>query len=175
MEIISIPLEGDLEHGDDMGTQQVIKKGDVQIMSAGTGIVHSEKNKNNDHEVKFLQIWVFPDQKNVKPRYDQKSFSDEDRHNKLLTIVSPVGENEGVNIHQNAWFSLGKLDKGTKITYNLRNKKNGVYAFLLEGDVTINDIAMNRRDGLGISDSEKLNIIADSNSDILLMEVPMLN
>ena len=173
MEIISIPLEGDLEHSDNTGTVAVIKKGDVQIMSAGTGIIHSEKNKNSDKEVKFLQIWVFPNERNVKPRYDQKTFSEEDKHNKLVTVVSPVGENEGVNIHQNAWFSLGNLDKGTEVTYSLKRKENGVYAFVLKGDVMINDIVLNPRDGLGISEAESLSIKADSDAEILLMEIPM--
>ncbi len=129
MEIISIPLEGDLEHGDNTGTIAVIKKGDVQVMSAGTGIIHSEKNKNSDKQVKFLQIWIFPNEKNVKPRYDQETFSDKEKHNKLATVVSPMGENEGVNIHQNAWFSLGNLDKDTQLTYTVKQKGNGVYAF----------------------------------------------
>jgi redox-sensitive bicupin YhaK (pirin superfamily) len=175
MEIISIPLEGDLEHADNTGTKQVIKKGDVQVMSAGSGIVHSEKNKNNDKQVKFLQIWVFPNEKNVKPRYDQKTFNEEDKHNKLLTVVSPIGDNEGVNIHQDAWFSLGKLDKGSKLSYSLKKNGNGVYAFILEGDSTINDISLNRRDGLGISETNQLNITADSDTEVLLMEIPMLN
>lgn len=173
MEIISIPLEGDLEHQDNTGTKQVIRKGDVQVMSAGTGIQHSEKNKNDDQQVKFLQIWVFPNERNVKPRYDQKTFSDEDKKNKLVTIVSPMGENEGVNIHQNAWFSLTNLDKDKEVTYAWKNKENGVYAFLLEGDVTINDVVLNRRDGLGISEIEELKIKANSNAELLLMEVPM--
>ncbi len=173
MEIISIPLEGDLEHSDNTGTIAVIKKGDVQIMSAGTGIVLSEKNANNNQAAKFLQIWVFPNEKNAKPRYHQKTFSDEAKHNKLATVVSPMGHAEGVNIHQNAWFSLGNLDKDIELTYTLRVKENGVYAFLLEGDVTINDIALNRRDGLGISETNTLIIKANSNAEILLMEIPM--
>jgi len=173
MEIISIPLEGDLEHGDNTGTIAVIKKGDVQVMSAGTGIIHSEKNKNSDKQVKFLQIWIFPNEKNVKPRYDQETFSDKEKHNKLATVVSPMGENEGVNIHQNAWFSLGNLDKGTQLTYTVKQKGNGVYAFLVEGDATINDIVLSRRDGLGITETDMLTIKADSQAEILLMEVPM--
>ena len=149
MEIISIPLEGDLEHQDDTGTQQVIRKGDVQAMSAGTGIIHSEKNKHADQLVKFLQIWIFPNKKNVQPRYDQKSFSEEEKKNKLLTVVSPFGTEDGaVHVHQDAWFHLGKLEKGKELEYSLRQKDHGVYAFVLEGDVTINDIALNRRDGL---------------------------
>lgn len=174
MEIISIPLEGDLEHQDNIGTHAIIKKGDVQVMSAGTGILHSEKNKNNDQFVKFLQIWVFPNKKNVQPRYDQKTFTEEEKHNKLATVVSPVGSgNGGVQIHQDAWFHLSKLDKNTELDYDLKRKGNGVYAFLLEGDVTINEIAMNRRDGLGISEADKLTIKADSDAELLLMEVPL--
>ena len=175
MEIISIPLEGDLEHQDNTGTKQVIRKGDIQVMSAGTGIEHSEKNKNSDQQVKFLQIWVIPNQKNVKPRYDQKTFSDEEKKNKLLTIISPIAEKEGVNIHQDAWFSLGKLERGLELNYSLKNKEHGVYAFLLEGGVTINDISLSRRDGLGISEVENLKIKADTDAELLLMEVPLLS
>jgi redox-sensitive bicupin YhaK (pirin superfamily) len=174
MEIVSIPLEGDLEHGDSMGNTSVIKKGDVQVMSAGTGIVHSEKNKNNDQQVKFLQVWVIPKEENVKPRYDQKSFSDEDKLNKLVTVVSPIGTDDGgVQVHQDAWFSLGKLETGKEVKYKLHKEGNGVYAFLLEGDATINDIVINRRDGLGIWEEDMVSIKANSESEILLMEVPM--
>jgi len=174
MEIVSIPLEGDLEHGDSIGNTAVIKQGDVQSMSAGTGVVHSEKNKNGDKQVKFLQIWVFPNERNVQPRYDQKTFSNTEKQNKLLTVVSPIGTNDGgVQIQQDAWFSLGKLDKGTTINYQLKKEGNGVYAFLLEGDVSINDIVMNRRDGLGISEEGTLNIVANADAELLLMEVPM--
>jgi len=173
MEIISIPTSGDLEHFDNMGNKQVIRQGDVQVMSAGTGIQHGEKNKNHDKPVKFFQIWVFPNKKNVEPRYDQQSFADADKHNKLLTVVSPIGTNDGgVQIHQDAWFSLGKLDTGFSISYELKNKDNGVYAFVIDGDVTINGQKLNSRDGLGITDANKLDIKADSNAEILLMEVP---
>lgn len=173
MEIISIPTSGDLEHKDNMGNVQVIKQGDVQVMSAGTGIQHGEKNKNTDQPVKFFQIWVFPNKKNVKPRYDQKSFSDADKKNKLLTVVSPLGSDDGgVQIHQDAWFSLGKLDKGITLPYDLKKKENGVYAFVIEGNVTVNGNALNRRDGLGITGADKLEIFADSDADLLLMEVP---
>ena len=173
MEIISIPLEGDLEHNDDTGTKAIIKKGDVQIMSAGTGIAHSEKNANKDKPVKFLQIWVFPNKKGVQPRYDQKTFSEEEKKNKLLTVVSPMGETGGINIHQDAWFSLGTLDAGTELTYNLKKSGNGVYAFMLEGEATINEIVLERRDGLGISETDTLSIKATSTAELLLMEVPM--
>jgi len=176
MEIISIPTSGDLEHFDNMGNKQVIRQGDIQVMSAGTGIQHGEKNKNHDKPVKFFQIWVFPNKKNVTPRYDQKSFPETDRQNKLLTVVSPLGiADGGVQIHQDAWFSLGKFDSGLGITYDLKKKSNGVYAFVIEGDVTINGEKLNRRDGLGITDADKLDINADSDAEVLLMEVPMLN
>ena len=174
MEIISIPTSGDLEHTDNMGTQQVIRQGDVQVMSAGTGIQHSEKNKNKDKEVKFFQIWVFPNKKNAAPRYDQKNFSDADKHNKLLTVVSPIGTDDtGVQIHQDAWFSLGKLDKDFTTVYDLKKKENGVYAFVIEGDVTINGQKLNRRDGLGITELDQLEIKADNDAELLLMEVPV--
>jgi hypothetical protein len=175
MEIISIPTSGELEHKDSMGNVQIIRKGDVQVMSAGTGIRHSEKNKNSDKEVKFFQIWVFPNKKNVEPRYAQQYFSDADKHNKLLTVVSPLGSDDGgVQIHQDAWFSLGKLEKDFSIEYELKHKGNGVYAFVVEGDVTINGQPLNRRDGLGITETDKLNLKAISNSELLLLEVPAL-
>lgn len=173
MEIISIPLEGGLEHQDSMGTKQVIKQGDVQIMSAGTGIAHSEKNASSTAPVKFLQIWVFPKEKNVAPQYDQKTFTDAEKQNGLITVVSPIGANEGVHIQQDAWFSLGNLDKGVAVEYNLKNSGNGVYFFLLEGEVTVNDIVLNPRDGLGISEAETFFIKANENAKILVMEVPM--
>jgi quercetin 2,3-dioxygenase len=173
MEIVSIPLEGDLEHKDSMGNVSVIRHGDIQVMSAGTGIFHSEYNKNKDQQMKFLQIWVFPNKKNVKPRYDQISLNVEDRHNKLQQILSPNAEDEGVWIHQNAWFHLGRFDKGVSLDYILKSKGNGVYAFVLRGDVTINDQKLEERDGLGIWEVDFLSIQADSEIEILLMEVPM--
>ncbi|MFA5246144.1 MAG: pirin family protein [Pedobacter sp.] len=173
MEIISIPLEGDLEHKDSMGNKTVIKRGDVQVMSAGTGITHSEYNKNSDKNVKFLQIWVFPNKKNVQPRYDQITLNPEERHNKLQQILSPNPEDAGVWIYQNAWFHLGRLDKGFNTEYQIKGTGNGVYAFILSGDVSINDQKLNSRDGFGIWDTDQFTINADSDAEILLMEVPM--
>lgn len=174
MEIISIPTFGDLEHSDSMGNKQVIRQGDVQVMSAGTGIQHSEMNKNKDKEVRFFQIWIFPDKKDITPRYDQKSFSEEQKHNTLLTIVSPIGTKDGgVQINQNAWFSLGKLDKDFSIDYILKNKQHGVYAFVIEGEVIINGEKLNRRDGLAISETEQLKIKAETDAELLLMEIPV--
>lgn len=173
MEIISIPLEGDLEHKDSMDNVTVIKNGDIQVMSAGTGIKHSEFNKNKDKQVKFLQIWVFPNKKNVTPRYDQISLNEKDRHNKLQQILSPTPNDAGVWIHQNAWFHLGKFDKGIATEYNFKGKGNGLYVFNLNGDLKINDQLLNSRDGFGIWDTNKVSIKADTDSEFLLMEVPM--
>ncbi len=173
MEIISIPLEGDLEHKDSMGNVAVIKHGDVQVMSAGTGIFHSEYNKNRDQKVKFLQIWVFPNKKQVKPRYDQITLNVADRHNKLQQILSPNPNDEGVWIHQNAWFHMGNFENGWTAEYQIKAPGNGVYAFILKGDATINRQSLNARDGFGIWDVGGLSIMADSDLEILLMEVPM--
>ncbi len=173
MEIISIPLYGDLEHEDSMGNKAIIKQGDIQVMSAGTGIYHSEYNKNSDQEVRFLQIWVFPNAKNVEPRYDQITLKEEDLQNNLYQILSPSSDDEGVWIHQNAWFHLGKLDEGFTTTYSVHAPNNGVYAFVIEGEVTINDQKLGKRDGFGIWETGSFEIKADSNSRLLLMEVPM--
>jgi len=173
MEIISIPLEGDLEHKDSMGNVSVIRAGDIQVMSAGTGIYHSEYNKNKDKPVKFLQIWVFPNKQNVTPRYDQITLNPADRHNALQQILSPNPDDAGVWIHQQAWFHLGKFDKGLSLDYTLKSKKNGVYAFVLSGDITIIGQPLNSRDGFGIYDVDSISIQADSDAELLLMEVPM--
>jgi quercetin 2,3-dioxygenase len=173
MEIISIPLSGDLEHKDSMGNVAVIRQNDVQIMSAGTGIFHSEYNKNRDKKVNFLQIWVFPKVKNIQPRYDQVTFAPEDRVNKLQQIVSPVKDSDGVWINQDAWFHLGNLKQGFATDYAIKQKGNGVYAFLIEGSVTISGQKLNRRDGFGVWDADKISIVADRDSEVLLMEVPM--
>ncbi len=173
MEIISIPLDGDLEHKDSMGNVAVIKKGDVQLMSAGTGIFHSEYNKNSDKEVKFLQIWLFPNKRDVNPRYDQISLNNKETNDRLVQILSPNQEDEGVWIHQNAWFHMGNLSKGKSVEYKIKDSRNGVYAFIIDGDVSIEGQELNRRDGYGVWDTDKINIDAISNARVLLMEVPM--
>ena len=174
MEIISIPLEGDLEHRDSMGNISVIKHGDIQVMSAGTGITHSEYNKSKEQPVKFLQIWVFPNKKNVTPRYDQLTLNLNDRRNKLQQVLSPDPNDEGVWIHQNAWFHLGHFDQDKEITYTLKDSKNGVYAFILNGNFNIQGQDLESRDGLGIWEQSQLSIKANSaNAEILLMEVPL--
>ncbi len=173
MEIISIPLKGDLEHKDSMGNEAVIKEGDVQVMSAGTGVFHSEYNKNKDKDVEFLQIWIFPDKKNVEPRYDQISIRDIAKENEFYQVLSPNPDDAGVWINQNAWFHLGQFDKGKSAQYSLRDKNNGVYAFVLEGEVEIDGNELKKRDGIGIWDVEEINVNSTSESRILLMEVPM--
>ena len=180
MEIISIPIAGDLEHKDSMGNIAVIKQNDVQIMCAGTGIYHSEYNKNKDSKVNFLQIWVFPKHRDITPRYDQITFNPEDRVNKLQQIVSPSKTDEGVWINQDAWFHLGNLKKGFSTEYIIKQKGNGVYVFVLEGEVTVNlptgqagGQKLNKRDGYGVWDIDKFSITADSDAEVLLMEVPM--
>lgn len=174
MEIISIPLEGDLEHKDSMGNVTTIKEGDVQVMSAGTGIQHSEYNKNAGQPVKFLQIWVFPNKRNVKPRYDQITLDPADRRNKLQQILSPNSDDAGVWIHQDAWFHLGRFDKGSGAEYRVKKNGNGVYAFVIKGSFTIDGNTLGERDGLGIWDTEKITLEANSqDAEILLMDVPM--
>jgi redox-sensitive bicupin YhaK (pirin superfamily) len=173
MEIISIPLEGDLEHKDSMNNVAVIKNGDIQVMSAGTGIYHSEYNQSRESRVKFLQIWVFPNKRDVTPRYDQITLNLEDRHNKLQQILSPNPDDAGVWIYQDAWFNLGKFDKGVGAAYQLHKPGQGVYAFILSGDVNINGHDLATRDALGIWEVDELNITATTNAEFLLMEVPM--
>jgi hypothetical protein len=173
MEIISIPLEGDLEHKDSMGNISVIRHGDVQVMSAGAGITHSEYNRNKDKRVKFLQIWVFPNKRNVKPRYGQITLNIADRHNTFQQILSPNPDDEGVWIYQKAWFHLGQFDKGFSSDYEIKSKGNGVYAFVLSGEMTIFDQKLKSRDGFGIWDVDKFNVKAETDAEFLLMEVPM--
>lgn len=173
MEIISIPLEGDLEHKDSMGNTAIIKQGDVQVMSAGKGIYHSEYNKNAERDVKFLQIWVFPNRKNVTPRYDQISIKEISKPNQFNQILSPSEHDEGVWIHQNAWFMLGEFNKDTELDYEVKSKENGVYAFLLEGEAKIESQALAKRDGFGIWNTERVRIKPAKGARILLMDVPM--
>lgn len=172
MEIVSIPLSGDLKHEDSTGRNEVIRQHDVQIMSAGSGIAHSEMNANADKEVKFLQIWVFPKEQNIAPRYEQKTFSPEARKNKLQVVVAPDNK-EAVYIHQDAWFSLGNLDEGFETEYKIHKPGNGVYAFVLEGEITVNGINLGRRDAAGIWDTDVLKLQSGTKAELLLIEVPM--
>ena len=173
MEIISIPLEGDLEHKDSMGNLAVIREGDVQVLSAGTGIYHSEYNRNRDAEVKFLQIWVFPNKQQVEPRYDQISLRDIEKENQFYQILSPDKDDQGVWIHQDAWFSLGKFTERTKVNYQMHLSENGIYAFILEGEASIQGQKLEKRDGFGVWNTPAISVIAEKYSKILLMEAPM--
>lgn len=173
MEIISIPLKGALEHGDNTGGHGIIRSGEVQIMSAGAGIAHSERNASKDEDVNFLQIWVFPKERNIKPRYDQKLFGREDRKNRFQTVVSPEKNESSLWINQDAWFSLGNLTKGFNTEYAVKKTSNGVYVFVIEGEVTVNGEKLSGRDGLGVWDTEKLSITADTDAEVLLIDVPM--
>ncbi|RAV99921.1 pirin family protein [Pseudochryseolinea flava] len=173
MEIISIPITGDLEHKDSMGNVAVIRENDVQVMSAGTGIYHSEYNKRQDEHVNFLQIWLFPKEQNIPPRYGQQSFEPKDRVNKLQQVITADQNGEGVWINQDAWFHLGNLNDGFSVAYTLKQKGHGVYVFVIEGDVDVNDQALNRRDGVGVWETDSIRITAKSDAKILVMEVPM--
>lgn len=175
MEIISIPLEGDLEHKDSMGNTAIIRSGDIQVMSAGTGIMHSEYNKNQDQPVKFLQIWVYPNKRNVTPRYDQITLDKTKGQNQFQQILSPNSEDEGVWIHQDAWFHLGNFESHTEALYEIKKEGNGVYAFIIKGSAEIEGQQIEERDGFGVWDISDLKIKATSeNTEILLMEVPMM-
>lgn len=173
MEIISIPLSGDLRHRDSMGNEAVIRQGDIQVMSAGTGIAHSEMNANTNRAVEFLQIWIFPKVANVLPRYDQWTTDTRKMHNQLMQILCPYPGEDGVWIHQDAWFHIGRFDAGVCTTYALRQNGNGVYAFVLDGHVTVAGVPLKRRDGLGISETNGFQLLAHADTTLLLMEVPM--
>lgn len=173
MEIISIPLEGDLEHKDSMGNLSVIKHGDIQVMSAGTGIKHSEYNRNKNQQVKFLQIWVFPNKRDAQPRYDQRTLNFDDRNNTFQQVLSPNPDDDGVWIHQNAWFHLANFDKDFTKTYDFKLNGNGLYVFVLSGQIQVGAQVLETRDGFGIWDINQIEIKALSNAEFLLMEVPM--
>jgi hypothetical protein len=172
MEIVSIPLFGDLEHKDSTGRHKVIRQGDVQIMSAGSGISHSEYNHSREEEVHFLQIWVFPKEKNIEPRYEQKTFHAEDRMNRFQTVVSP-DEGDALRINQDAYFSLANLDAGTTLHYPIKTAGNGVYLFVLNGDLQVAGESLSTRDAVGITETESVEVKAKSYAEVLAIEVPM--
>lgn len=173
MEIITIPLEGDLAHKDSMGNTEVIKFGDVQVMSAGSGIQHSEFNPNHNQRTNLLQIWVFPKYRNVAPRYEQITLNVPDRHNQFQQILSPSADDAGVWIHQDAWFHMSNMDAGTELEYTQKLAGNGLYVFVIKGSIEVDGQSLEQRDGMGITDFEKVNFKATSEAEILLMEVPM--
>lgn len=173
MEIVSIPLSGALAHKDSTGTEKAIVPNEVQVMSAGTGILHSEYNYLNDKETNFLQLWIIPDKKGHKPRYDQKSFSPEERKNKLLNIISPNKNNGSLWLNQDAYLSMIDIEKSKSISYKLNTSGNGVYIFLIGGNISVEDETLSIRDGIGIWETEEFSISANEDSQILLIEVPM--
>jgi redox-sensitive bicupin YhaK (pirin superfamily) len=173
MEIITIPLEGDLAHKDSMGNTEVIKTGDVQVMSAGTGIQHSEFNPNADQHTKLFQIWVFPKYRNVTPRYQQITLDVTEQKNNFAQILSPKADDAGVWIYQDAWFYLADFDKGFSKTYSINKEGNGMYVFVISGTITVDGQELETRDGLGLSDFETIEISATSDAKFLLMEIPM--
>lgn len=172
MEIITIPLEGALAHKDSLGNEVVIRAGEIQVMSAGTGLYHSEYNYDDNEPVKSLQIWLYPNQRNVTPRYDQARIDTQER-NTLHQILSPDETGGGVWIYQDAWFSMGKFDQGIQTSYQLKDADNGVYVFVISGEVTVNGEHLSPRDGMGIWNTEQLVILAETDMEVLVMEVPM--
>ena len=173
MEIISIPLSGSLAHKDSMGHGETIQVNEIQVMSAGSGVEHSEFNPSETQASQFLQIWLFPNQLHVKPRYQQLPLDPANRHNKWDQIVSPNPDDAGAWIHQNAWFNRADLDLGKTINYELKDKTNGVYLFVLEGSITVNNQSLDRRDAIGLWDTASLEIRATTDTQLLLMEIPM--
>lgn len=173
MEIISIPLSGSLKHQDSMGNETIIRPGEVQIMSAGTGVEHSEYNNSSVEEVRFLQIWVIPNQENLTPRYDQITLPESALHNTLYTFMGPTAANLPMVIHQNAWFSMGNFEAGKAAEYALHAQGNGVFLFCLDGAFSINGTLLHRRDALEIRDAGSFEATAQTNGTLLAIEVPM--
>lgn len=172
MEVVSIPLRGYLRHGDSMQHSEVITRGDIQVMSAGTGIVHSEFNDSRKEPVEFLQIWVLPRKLNTSPRYKSYDVRPLLRKNKLTVIISPDGETPA-SIDQDAWFTMGELEAGQVTEYKLHSRENGVYLFVIEGEVEVRNTVLSRRDGAGFSATDSLTIEVLKNATLLLIEVPM--
>ena len=173
MEIITIPLEGDLAHKDSMGNSSTIKTGDVQVMSAGTGIQHSEFNPNADLQTKLFQIWLFPKHRNVEPRYQQITLDIAKQKNNFAQILSPNEDDEGVWIHQDAWFYLSDFDKDFSKKLGLKKEGNGFYIMNIEGEIEVNGEKLEKRDAIGIWETNELEIKANSDSRFLIMEIPM--
>ncbi|MBN2730128.1 MAG: pirin family protein [Bacteroidales bacterium] len=173
MEIITIPLEGALEHKDSMGNSGVISVGEIQVMSAGTGIEHSEYNHFKDEAGKFLQIWIFPKEEDLEPRYQQKKILANEMQNRFLQIVGPKNESDELWIHQESWLNITEIEQGKTLNYTLKNHKNGVYIFLIEGHIIVNEEMLDKRDAIGIWETDLIQIESLQKSKILLIEVPM--
>jgi len=173
MEIITIPLKGGLQHKDSMGNAGVVNAGEVQVMSAGTGIYHSEYNASHKEEANTLQIWLFPKERNIQPRYDQMSFKDRFKLNELTTLISPEKSENTLWINQDATFSMGEFEAGQTINYDIKTKGNGAYVFVLDGAAKINSQVLNKKDALGVYDTSSLTIITEEPSRFLIIDVPM--
>lgn len=173
MEIISIPLSGALRHKDTMGNDFVIRRGEVQVMSAGTGIAHSEYNNSDAEETNFLQIWVIPENQGTQPRYCQKEFSQEERKDNFQLIVSPDGRQDSVEIGQQAFFSLVDISEGYELVYQKHQASNGVYTFVIEGSLQVNEHQLERRDALGLKEHNNISMKGNSYTEVLIMEVPL--
>jgi len=174
MEIITIPLKGDLEHKDSMGNVEVIREGEIQVMSAGSGVYHSEYNKNADREINLLQLWIYPNKRNVTPRYDQIPIDGLHIKNEPFQILSPNPQDQGVWIHQNAWFHMLDLEAENATYYDLKSEGNGVYAFVIAGEVEIGEHVLGKGDALAISEIATFEINAHQDTQVLLIEVPMV-
>lgn len=173
MEIVTIILNGSLEHSDNMGNGSVIQTGDVQVMSAGSGVMHSEFNPSPDKSASLFQLWIFPKEKGIKPRYDQKSFDASERKNKIQTVASGFKTIGDLYIHQDASISLASIEAGNTINYSLNADKNGVYVMVVNGTVEIDGETLNKRDAIGLTDVNKFDISGSSDSELLLIEVPL--
>lgn len=173
MEIITIPLKGTLEHRDSMGNIGTIKPNEIQAMSAGSGLMHSEYNHSKTEDINLLQIWVFPKVRNIAPRYEQKVFTEEDKLNNFKTIVSPNAEDNAMWINQDAFFSIGKFTQSNLTNYRIKNKGNGAYIFIIEGAAKIAGQQLSKRDAIGVWDTNDIELAIDANSEILIIDVPM--
>lgn len=173
MEIVTIPLSGALRHEDSMGNTQEIRAGEVQIMSAGSGLLHSEFNASHTESANILQIWVFPKLRDIAPRYDQKTFSADERQNRLQNIVSPDAADGSVSINQDAWFWRGDFDAGERFSYRPRQVENGIYLFVIDGSVRVGDANLNARDGLAFAEPGSLEVTINESSQLIVMDVPI--
>jgi len=172
MEIVTIPLKGELKHGDSKMNERIISPGDIQVMSAGTGIYHSESNPHGSVNAEILQIWILPHTRNTEPNYNDYNIRELLKPNELTTLVAPDGSAPGTLLQQ-AWFSMGTFDAGQDFSYSLHNKQNGIYVFVIEGEAQIENTTLNRRDAMGIYDVDQVKIASKKKSHLLVIEVPL--
>ncbi len=175
MEIISIPLKGALSHKDSMGNKRAIEVGEIQVMSAGTGLTHSEFNDSKTDEVNFLQLWIIPEEMNVQPNYEQRKFDEAQRKNRLQTVVAPKDKLEGnaLPVSQQAYIYRTTMDSDTNVELNLKSENNGLYVFVVDGKIAVDNNMLSKRDAIGISGVEQVSITAEQNSELVIIEVPM--